>query len=216
VSQPRLKVNEIFFSIQGESSMAGTPCVFVRLAFCNLRCRWCDSAHAFHEGDEMTLDEVMGKVAGYPCRVVEITGGEPLLQEAVLPLMARLCDAGYEVLLETSGSLDIGRVDPRVRRIVDIKCPSSGMAARNRWRNLELLTGQDEVKFVLADRADYAWARSVVEQHRLAEKCTVLMGPVFGELDNQRLAQWILADGLPVRYQLQLHKYVWDPAARGV
>ena len=211
-----LKVNEIFFSIQGESSRMGCPCVFVRLAFCHLRCRWCDSTYTFHQGDGMTLDEVMERVAAYPCNLVEITGGEPLLQEEVDPLMARLCDAGYEVLLETSGSLDISRVDPRVRRIVDVKCPGSGMADRNRWRNMGLLTDRDEVKFVLADRADYDWAREIIDRHRLTEICTVLLSPVFGELSNARLAEWILADGLPVRYQLQLHKYIWDPATRGV
>lgn len=215
-SHPILKVNEIFFSIQGESSLMGRPCIFVRLAFCNLRCSWCDSTYTFHEGADMTVDDILDEVAGYPCKLVEITGGEPLLQEAVHPLMTRLCDEGYEVLLETSGSLDISRVDPRVRRIVDVKCPGSGMADRNRWRDLELLTRRDEVKFVVADRADYDWARDIIRRYRLVDTCTVLISPVFGELANVQLAEWILADGLEVRYQLQLHKYIWDPATRGV
>lgn len=216
MSEQILKVNEIFFSIQGESTFIGRPCIFVRLSFCHLRCRWCDSTYAYHEGTTMALDEVLANVAKYPCKTVEITGGEPLLQEAVDPLMGRLCDEGYEVLLETSGSLDISRVDPRVRRIVDVKCPGSGMAERNRWRNLGMLTATDEVKFVLADRADYEWSKDVMAKHRLVEICPVLMSPVFGELRNTKLAEWILADGLPVRYQLQLHKYIWDPAKRGV
>jgi len=216
VDAATLDISEIFFSIQGESSRIGLPCIFVRLSFCNLRCRWCDSAYTFTPGTVWRLDAILDRVREYPCRRVEVTGGEPLLQEGVFPLMERLCDEGYEVLLETSGSLDISRVDPRVRRIVDLKCPGSGMVDRNRWPNLACLTDRDEVKFVIADRDDYLWARDVVRRRALDQTCPVLMSPVFGELDNLDLARWILEDGLPVRYQLQLHKYIWDPHARGV
>jgi 7-carboxy-7-deazaguanine synthase len=211
-----LDISEIFYSIQGESTCIGLPCVFIRLSFCNLRCRWCDSAYTFTPGQTRTVEEILEQVDGFPCRLVEVTGGEPLLQEGVFPLMERLCDDGYEVLLETSGSLDITRVDARVRRIVDVKCPGSDMADRNRWPNLDCLTGRDEVKFVIANRADYTWARDIVRERNLDQRCPILMSPVFGELENIDLARWILDDGLPVRYQLQLHKYIWDPRARGV
>ncbi len=209
-------INEIFFSIQGEGHRSGWPCVFIRLSFCNLRCAWCDSEYTFYEGREMSLDQVMDAIVGYPCRLVEITGGEPLLQENCLPLMKRLCDAGYEVMLETSGSLDISRVDPRVRRIVDVKCPGSGMVSRNRLANLALLTATDELKFVLKDRHDYEWAKELVLRERLNERCEVLFSPVWGDLVFRDLAEWILDDGLPVRMQLQIHKFIWDPNARGV
>ena len=211
-----LDISEIFFSIQGESARMGLPCVFVRLSFCNLRCRWCDSQYTFTPGTLHSLDEIVEQVSSYPCRLVEITGGEPLLQEPVFPLMARLCDLGYEVLLETSGSLDIERVDRRVHRIVDVKCPGSGMEARNRPANLAVLRDTDEIKFVLADRRDYEWARERVLEENLAARCPVLFSPVFGDLEARRLAEWILADGLPVRYQLQLHKFIWEPSTRGV
>ena len=211
-----LDISEIFFSIQGESTRVGLPCVFVRLSFCNLRCDWCDSVYTFTPGEERSLESIRREVAAYPCRLVEVTGGEPLLQEGVYPLMAGMCDDGYEVLLETSGSLDIGRVDERVCRIVDVKCPGSGMEARNRYANLDLVTARDEVKFVIRDRADYDFARGVVERFKLAERCPVLFSPVFGVLENVRLAEWILADGLPVRLQLQVHKYIWAPDTRGV
>lgn len=213
---PTLDISEIFHSIQGESTRMGLPCVFVRLSFCNLRCRWCDSAYAFAPGTVLGLEEILARVRGYRCRLVEVTGGEPLVQDGVHPLMKRLCDEGHEVLLETSGSLDISRVDPRVCRILDIKCPGSGMAGRTCWSNLGCLTGRDEVKFVIGDRADYEWAREVIRRHGLDRVCPVLMAPVFGALENAALAGWILGDGLPVRLQLQLHKYIWDPSARGV
>jgi 7-carboxy-7-deazaguanine synthase len=216
MSQETLDVSEVFFSIQGESTRMGLPCIFVRLSFCNLRCDWCDSAYTFVPGKARSLEAIRREVASFPCRLVEVTGGEPLLQEAVYPLMAGLCDDGYEVLLETSGSLDIGRVDGRVCRIVDVKCPGSGMEARNRYANLDLLTPRDEVKFVIRDRTDYDFARGVVERFGLAGRCPVLFSPVFGALENVQLAQWILADGLPVRFQLQVHKYIWAPDTRGV
>jgi 7-carboxy-7-deazaguanine synthase len=209
-------VNEIFYSVQGESTYAGRPCVFVRLTACDLRCSWCDTPYAFHEGRKRALDDVLADVDRFDCPLVEVTGGEPLLQPAVHPLMARLCDDGLEVLLETGGGLDIGGVDPRVRRIVDVKCPGSGEAAHNRWQNLALLRPTDELKFVLAGRADYEWAKAVVAEHRLAGRCPLHFAPVWGALEPAELAAWILADRLPVRLALQLHKLIWGPEARGV
>jgi len=211
-----MRVTEIFHSIQGESSYAGQPCVFVRLTGCPLRCTWCDTDYAFYGGRDCSLDEVLAKVQTYGCRLVEVTGGEPLAQPESLPLMARLCDAGYTVLLETSGTIDIAPVDPRVHVILDVKCPGSGMAERMHWPNLAALTAKDEAKFVLADRADYDWAREILARHDLADHCSVLLSPVFGSLDLRQLAEWILADRLPVRFQLQLHKYIWAPDMRGV
>ncbi|MGD2115791.1 MAG: radical SAM protein, partial [Acidobacteriota bacterium] len=181
-TEPRLRLTEIFHSIQGESTFAGRPCVFVRLTGCQMRCRWCDTEYAFHGGSWWTLDEIVEEVAGHGCPLVEVTGGEPLLQPDVLPLMERLADAGYEVLLETGGGLDVSGVDPRVHRILDVKCPGSGEAEANRWENLDLLRPGDEVKLVLADEADYRWAKRLVEERRLAEICPVLFSPVAGEL----------------------------------
>lgn len=212
----QLDISEVFFSIQGESTRIGLPCIFVRLSFCNLRCNWCDSTYTFTPGRVVSLEAIYDQVAEYPCRLVEVTGGEPLLQEGAFPLMTGLCDRGYTVLLETSGSLDIARVDPRVNRIVDVKCPGSGMDARNRYANLEDLRATDEIKFVLTDRADYDFARDLVTRLQLDQRCPVLFSPVFGSLEPVRLAEWILEDGLPVRYQLQLHKFIWAPDARGV
>lgn len=211
-----LTINEIFHSIQGESTHMGRPCTFVRLAYCNLRCTWCDTPYAFDEGTEMTLDAILARVRSFGCNLVEVTGGEPLSQGEVLVLMTRLCDEGYEVLLETGGSLDITVVDARVRRIVDIKCPGSGMGGKNLWSNVGHLRQGDEAKFVIADRADFDWAAGVISRHDLAARCTVLMSPVFGVLQPVDLARWILDERLPVRFQLQMHKYIWEPAARGV
>jgi 7-carboxy-7-deazaguanine synthase len=211
-----MRITEIFHSIQGESSYVGQPCVFVRLTGCPLRCTWCDTDYAFYGGGESSIDEVLAKVQTYGCRLVEITGGEPLAQSESLPLMARLCDAGYTVLLETSGAIDIVPVDPRVHIVLDVKCPGSGMTDRMYWPNLSKLTAKDEAKFVLADRADYDWAREILAEHNVAEHCTVLFSPVFGSLDLHQLAEWILADRLPVRFQLQMHKYIWAPDMRGV
>lgn len=212
----QLQVNEIFFSIQGEGERSGWPCIFIRLSYCNLRCVWCDSEYTFYEAKEMSVDQVLDSISGYPCRLVEVTGGEPLMQEGAFPLMRRLCDAGYEVMLETSGSLDISGVDPRVRRIVDLKCPGSGMASRNRLENLKLLTPGDELKFVIKDRLDYEWAKDWVLREKLNERCPVLFSPVWDAVPFADLAEWILDDGLPVRFQLQIHKFIWDPRARGV
>ena len=211
-----MRITEIFHSIQGESSYVGQPCVFVRLTGCPLRCTWCDTDYAFYGGHEYSIGEVLAKVHTYGCRLVEVTGGEPLAQSESLPLMTKLCDAGYTVLLETSGAIDIAPVDPRVRVILDVKCPGSGMTDRMHWPNLSALAAKDEAKFVLANRADYDWAREVLGEHDLASRCTVLLSPVFGTLDVRELAEWILADKLPVRFQIQLHKHIWAPDMRGV
>ncbi len=218
-SVDRLRVNEIFYSIQGESSHAGRPCVLVRLTGCQMRCVWCDSEHSFYEGGWMDLDEIVERVDSHGCRLVELTGGEPLLQPGALPLMRRLCEAGHEVLLETGGGLDISAVDSRVRRILDIKCPASGEAAANLWSNLERLTPRDEIKFVIVDRGDYEWARDQLAERRLAALCPVSMGPVEGAgrgASAADLASWILDDRLSVRLNLQVHKLLWGGDARGV
>lgn len=211
-----MRLTEIFHSIQGESSYAGLPCVFIRLTGCPLRCTWCDTDYAFYGGRDCSIDDILAKVQTYGCPLVEVTGGEPLAQPESLPLMARLCDAGYTVLLETSGSIDMTPVDPRVHVILDVKCPGSGMTDRMHWPNLAALTAKDEAKFVLTSRADYDWAREILAQHDLANRCPVLFSPVFGSLDLRQLAEWILADRLPVRFQLQVHKYIWAPDRRGV
>jgi 7-carboxy-7-deazaguanine synthase len=211
-----MRITEIFHSIQGESSYAGQPCVFVRLTGCPLRCTWCDTDYAFYGGNEFSIDEVLAKVQTYGCRLVEVTGGEPLVQPESLPLMTRLCDAGYTVLLETSGAVNIAPVDPRAHVILDVKCPGSGMTDRMHWPNLSQLAAKDEAKFVMADRADYDWSREILTQYDVASRCPVLFSPVFGLLDARQLAEWILADRLPVRFQLQMHKYIWAPDMRGV
>ncbi len=211
-----LHVNEIFYSIQGESTYAGRPCVFVRLTGCNLRCRWCDTEYAFYEGETLTVGQVLEQVRAYKCPLVEITGGEPLLQDDVHVLIDRLLFEGYEVLIETGGSLDVGRLDRRVVKIVDLKPPGSGMDRHNNLDNLQYLDRKDQIKFVVADRRDYEWGKQMMTEHALAEKVHVLFSPVFGELDPRELAEWILADRLPARLQIQLHKYLWDPNQRGV
>jgi 7-carboxy-7-deazaguanine synthase len=212
-----LTVNEIFHSIQGESSYAGLPCVFVRLTACDLRCSWCDTAYAFHEGRRLSVDEVVGEVDRHGCALVEVTGGEPLLQADVYPLMERLLAGGHTVLLETGGHLSIERVPRAVIRVVDIKCPGSGEAHRMDWANLERLGPRDEVKLVIKDRADYEYARDVLRRHDLASKAaSVLFSPVHGVIEPRELAGWVLADGLPVRVQLQVHKYIWGAGTRGV
>jgi len=248
-----LVVNEIYLSLQGESTYAGLPCIFVRLTACNLRCSYCDTAYAFTQGQKIELEEIAARVeklaepfkeralvklgaAGETANVplVEFTGGEPLLQKNVLPLLSTLCDRGYTVLVETSGALDIGSVDPRVRRIMDLKCPSSGEADRNRWENLPLLKATDEIKFVIGTREDYEWTRDQIRAHRLAEKCTLLVSWVHplqpGQRDKslkevphghapisrQDLVQRIIEDALPVRFQIQMHKVIWPPDQRGV
>ena len=212
-----LTINEIFYSIQGESTHAGRPCVFVRLTACDLRCSWCDTAYAFYEGTKRSLDDVMAAVEHYDCGLVEVTGGEPLLQEEVYPLMQSLLDRGRTVLLETGGHRSTERVPAGVVTILDVKCPGSGESARNDWSNLERLRAHDEVKFVVKDRADYDFAREIIDRFGLAERAAAVhLSPVHGVLDSRTLSEWVLADRLPARVQLQLHKYIWDPGMRGV
>jgi 7-carboxy-7-deazaguanine synthase len=206
----QLRISEIFFSLQGETSRIGLPTAFIRLTGCPLRCTYCDTAYAFTDGQNMSVAEILRQVAEYTPRYVTVTGGEPLAQKSCLPLLRALCDAGYEVSLETSGALDIGEVDARVMRVVDIKTPASGEAEKNRWENLLLLTRHDEIKFVLCDESDYQWAKQILQQHRLADKCAVLFSPVHGMLDAAKLAEWVLRDRLPVRMLLQLHKLLWN------
>jgi 7-carboxy-7-deazaguanine synthase len=212
-----LTINEIFHSIQGESTHTGRPCVFVRLTACDLRCSWCDTPYAFTEGRKMSLDDVVEQVEAYGCPLVEVTGGEPLLQKDVYPLMDRLLASGHTVMLETGGHISIERVPTAVIRIVDVKCPGSGESEKNDWANLDRLTPRDEVKFVIKDRVDYEFARDVLARHRLADRCAaVLLSPVHGVLEPKALAEWMLADRLPARLQLQAHKYIWSPDTRGV
>lgn len=212
-----LTVNEIFYSIQGESTRAGRPCVFVRLTACDLRCSWCDTPYAFHEGTKRSLDDIIAEVERYDCPLVEITGGEPLLQDEVYPLMEQLLARGRTVMLETGGHRPITRVPRAVVKIVDVKCPASGEAGRNDWGNLDALAPHDEVKFVIQDRADYEFARDVVGRYNLASRAAaVLLSPVHGVLEPRLLSEWMLADHLPARLQLQVHKYIWSPTTRGV
>ena len=214
---PRLRITEIFHSIQGESTYAGRRCYFVRLTGCNLRCSWCDSVYTFTGGGWMTFDEIFAKLATFPaCDLVEVTGGEPLLQPRVNAFMQACLDRGFEVLLETSGSLDIAPVPAAVRKIYDLKPPGSGEVQSNRWENLPLLQPHDEIKVVLAHRADYEWARKQVIDRGLIGRHPILFSPVFGQVTPLELATWILEDGLDVRMQIQMHKLIWDPSARGV
>lgn len=206
----RLKLTEVFLSLQGEARDAGWPTVFVRLTGCPLRCTYCDTAYAFHGGDWWTIDDILAEVAKHGVRHVCVTGGEPLAQKRCIGLLRRLCDAGYQVSLETSGALDISDVDPRVSRVLDIKTPGSAEVHRNHWANIALLTPHDQVKFVICSRADYEWARGVVNEHALAARCEVWFSPSKSEVDPRALADWIVADRLPVRFQLQLHKLLWN------
>jgi 7-carboxy-7-deazaguanine synthase len=211
-----LRISEIFYSIQGESSRAGNPCVFLRLAGCNLRCSYCDTAYAFTGGDTLTQKEIITRIYAFKCKLVEITGGEPLLQQSVYPLMNALCDQGFEVLLETGGHMDISKVDQRVAIIMDIKCPSSGESDKVYWPNIKRLKNKDELKFVIGDIEDFSWAKRQIEMHTANHKYEILMAPVFGQLAYAQLAEWILKAHLPVRFQIQLHKHIWPPGARGV
>ena len=212
-----LTINEIFYSIQGESTYAGRPCVFVRLTACDLRCSWCDTEHAFHEGHKRSLEEVLADVDYLDCPLVEVTGGEPLLQEGVYPLMRSLLDRGRTVLLETGGHRSTADVPAAVVTILDVKCPGSREAHRNDWSNLERLRPHDEAKFVVADREDYEFARDVITKYRLGTRvAAVHLSPVHGVMDLRRLSEWVLADRLAARVQVQLHKYIWDPGTHGV
>ena len=213
---PSLRITEIFHSIQGESTQAGRRCSFVRLTGCNLRCVWCDTAYAFEGGSEVAIPDIVREVESHDTTLVLVTGGEPLAQPAVHELMEALLEAGKEVMIETGGSLDLSRIDRRVRIVMDLKCPGSGMERMNRWENLALLKPTDEIKFVVNDRSDYEWAREEIRRRRLAERSTVLLSPVFGVMDPRHLAQWILEDRLAARMQMQLHKLIWPPEMRGV
>lgn len=209
----QLRISEIFYSLQGETSRIGLPTVFIRLTGCPLRCTYCDTSYAFTGGQDMSVAEILKQVAQYTPRYATVTGGEPLAQKNCLLLLQALCDTGYEVSLETGGALDIGGVDARVMRVLDIKTPASGEAEKNRWENLPLLNQHDEIKFVLCDENDYRWAKQILQQHRLAEKCEVVFSPAHGTLNATQLAEWILHDRLEVRMQLQLHKLLWNNAA---
>jgi len=211
-----LTVCETFYSLMGESTLAGAPAFFIRLTGCNLRCRYCDTSYAYTEGREMSIAALLAAARSHPTRLVLVTGGEPLLQAATPVLLQELAAAGFTVYLETNGSRPIGELDPRVHRVLDVKCPASGMAGHNDWRNLDLLTARDEVKFVIADRGDFDWALGVIKEHRLAARLPVLVSPVFGVVPPREAAAWILQSGLPLRLNLQLHKIIWGPAFRGV
>lgn len=212
-----LKVNEIFHSIQGEGASAGLPCVFVRLTYCNLRCTYCDTEYAFYDGKDLSISEVINEVKKYDCRLVEITGGEPLVQmRECLDLMKYLCDEDFEVLIETGGSLSIKNIDPRVKIIMDLKCPSSGMEKKNLYDNLDFLKSNDELKFVIGNREDYDWTLDVIKKYELANKFGILFSVVFGELEPVQLVNWILENKLTVRFQLQMHKFIWHPETKGV
>ena len=212
-----LKINEIYHSIQGESTSAGRPCVFVRLTYCNLRCTYCDTEYAFYEGEDMSVQRVINEIEKYGCKLVEITGGEPLVQaDECLELMNKLCKLGYEVMIETGGSLSIKDIDPRVKIIMDLKCPSSGMEKKNLYQNLMFLKPNDELKFVIGDRIDYEWTIDMLKKYNLQGKCIILFSVVFGKLEPVELINWILKDKLDVRFQLQMHKYIWHPETKGV
>jgi 7-carboxy-7-deazaguanine synthase len=212
-----LKVNEIYFSVQGESTYAGLPCVFVRLTFCNLRCTYCDTEYAFYDGKDLTIAEIVEEVRKYDCKLVEITGGEPLVQmNECLDLMKQLCDEGFEVLIETGGSLSIKDIDLRVKVIMDLKCPSSGMEKKNFYKNINYLKPVDELKFVIGNREDYDWTVDVMKKYDLENKCKTLFSVVFGKLEPLKLVNWILEDKLNVRFQLQMHKFIWNPETKGV
>jgi 7-carboxy-7-deazaguanine synthase len=215
--QDTLVVHEIYASIQGESTFAGLRCAFVRTTGCNLRCVWCDTTQAFHGGTRMRREDVLARALSFSTPLVEVTGGEPLLQPAVFTLLTELCDAGRTVLVETSGEADVALVDARVHKVMDIKCPGSGESHRNRWSNLDHISARDEIKFVLADRADYEWMRETIRTRRLADRTPALLAStVFGKLAPRDLVAWVLEDAVPVRVQLQMHKYVWGPDAIGV
>jgi 7-carboxy-7-deazaguanine synthase len=211
-----LKIDEIYYSIQGEGTKAGLPCVFVRLTFCNLRCTYCDTEYAFYEGKDLSIGDIIQEVRAYNCPLVELTGGEPLFQEKSLILMKQLADNGFEVLLETGGSLPINNIDQRVKIIMDLKTPSSGMLKKNLYENINFLKKEDEVKFVIGSREDYLWSKQIIEQYALDKKSAVLFSVVFGKILPVELVTWVLEDKLNVRFQLQLHKFIWKPEDRGV
>ena len=211
-----LKVNEIYHSIQGESSKSGLSCIFVRLTYCNLRCAYCDTEYAFYEGEDKSIEEILTEVKKFNCNLVQVTGGEPLVQKECLDLMKRLCDEGFDVMLETGGSLSIKDIDERVQIIMDLKCPSSKMEKKNLYENINFLKPADELKFVIGNREDYDWSKEIISRYDLQDRCKILFSVVFGELEPLSLVNWIIEDKLDVRYQLQMHKYIWHPGTKGV
>ena len=211
-----LKINEIYYSVQGESTHAGRPCIFIRLTYCNLRCTYCDTEYAFYEGKDMEITDIMSEIKQWDCNLVEVTGGEPLFQEECIDLLNELVNSNYEVMLETGGSLSISDVPKKVVKIVDFKCPSSGMVKKNLWSIVDDLQPHDEVKFVIGNREDFDWAKDRITEYSMDKICTLLFSPTFGEIDPQQIVKWILADNLPVRMQMQMHKMIWSPEEKGV
>ena len=212
----KLKINEIYYSIQGESSYMGEPCIFIRLTYCNLRCSYCDSEYTFYEGKDMKIDEIIEKIKEYPCKLVEVTGGEPLFQKNCIQLLETLVNLKYEVLLETSGSLSIENVPSKVINIIDFKCPSSKMEKKNLWEIIDFIKPKDEIKFVIGDREDYEWTKEKINKYDLTKKCTVLISPVFNKIKSSQITDWILEDNLDVKFQIQLHKHIWPNINNGV
>ena len=211
-----LKINEIYYSVQGESTHAGRPCIFIRLTYCNLRCSYCDTEYAFYDGKDMEITDIMSEIKQWDCNLVEVTGGEPLFQEECIDLLNELVNSNYEVMLETGGSLSISNVPKKVIKIVDFKCPSSKMVKKNLWSIVDDLQPHDEVKFVIGNRGDFDWAKDRITEYSLDKICTLLFSPTFGEIDPQQIVKWILADNLPVRIQMQMHKMIWSPEEKGV
>ena len=211
-----LKINEIYYSVQGESTHSGCPCIFIRLTYCNLRCSYCDTEYAFYDGKDMEITDIMSEIKRWDCNLVEVTGGEPLFQDECIDLLNELVNSNYEVMLETGGSLSISDVPKKVVKIVDFKCPSSGMVKKNLWSIVDDLQAHDEVKFVIGNREDFDWAKDRITEYSLDKICTLLFSPTFGEIDPQQIVEWILADNLPVRMQMQMHKMIWSPEEKGV
>ena len=211
-----LKINEIYYSVQGESTHAGRPCIFIRLTYCNLRCSYCDTEYAFYDGKDMEITDIMSEIKRWDCNLVEVTGGEPLFQDECIDLLNELVNSNYEVMLETGGSLSISDVPKKVVKIVDFKCPSSGMVKKNLWSIVDDLQAHDEVKFVIGNREDFDWAKDRITEYSMDKICTLLFSPTFGEIDPQQIVEWILAENLPVRMQLQMHKMIWSPEEKGV
>tara|TARA_B100000941_G_scaffold56537_1_gene36836 strand:- start:8415 stop:9056 length:642 start_codon:yes stop_codon:yes gene_type:complete len=211
-----LKINEIYFSVQGESSFSGLPCIFIRLTYCNLRCTYCDSEYSFYDGEKMKIDEILKEIKKYSCNLVEVTGGEPLLQKNCVNLLNELIKNNYDVLLETSGSLSISDVPNKVINIIDFKCPSSKMDSKNMWDNINYLKKNDEIKFVVGDRIDYEWTKQKIEEYKLNQICNILISPVYGEIEPKEIVKWILEDNLKVRFQIQMHKEIWPADKKGV
>ena len=211
-----LKINEIYYSVQGESTHSGCPCIFIRLTYCNLRCSYCDTEYAFYDGKDMEITDIMSEIKRWDCNLVEVTGGEPLFQDECIDLLNELVNSNYEVMLETGGSLSISDVPKKVVKIVDFKCPSSGMVKKNLWSIVDDLQANDEVKFVIGNREDFDWAKDRITEYSLDKICTLLFSPTFGEIDPQQIVEWILAENLPVRMQLQMHKMIWSPEEKGV